>query len=295
MRKKIIIAYTTDRLRTTKIVKDFVNGINSADTEYQAKIRSIKDFLSMGHLPGIDAVACLGILRGTGLALQSAARNNIDRFYLDHSYFDSGYDGQGWMRICKNSHTMNYVNQSNGQRWDNYFSEKYKLEPWKNRSQRGDNILILPPTNAVQWYFNAYTWLNDLLLELEKFVPSNLIVVRKKPNEPIVDKLGNLIRLEPNVSNNSLIDDLNSANVVITYNSMSALEASLKGIPIITNKHNCCYPISFTLNNLMEDMNNPLFDIEPNRLDLCKWLSNCQFSREEISNGTAWKLLLETQ
>ena len=42
-----------------------------------------------GHkAPDTDAIATLGILRGTGLALQSAAAAGIDRYYIDHAYFN---------------------------------------------------------------------------------------------------------------------------------------------------------------------------------------------------------------
>jgi len=121
----------------------------------------------------------------------------------------------------------------------------------------------------------------------------NLIKVRKKPNEPIVDKLGNLLRLEKQVSeeNVPLQQDLDDANIVIAYNSMVALQATMQGIPVITNQHNCCYPISYTFEDLFTDVNNPKFDQDPNRKKLVHWLSSCQFNNAEIQRGTAWDMM----
>ena len=65
-----------------------------------------------------------------------------------------------------------------------------------------------------------------------------------------------------------------------------ALDATLGNI--IVNKHNSCFGISFKFSDL-ERSENPVFDVEPDRLSLCKWLSYCQYSLKEIKNGFAWK------
>ena len=70
-----------------------------------------------------------------------------------------------------------------------------------------------------------------------------------------------------------------------------ALDALLKGIPVIVDKHNCCYSLSFKLLDLKYGLNNPIFENEPKREELCKWLSYCQFKLEEIKSGLAWKTI----
>ena len=109
MAKKTVIVYSTGRHKTTKLMLRFASGINLLDGAWCAEFRGIEHFLVHGLDPKADAIAVLGILRGTGLAMQAAASKNIPRFYVDHAYFDSGYSGKGWMRISKNRHTMNYV------------------------------------------------------------------------------------------------------------------------------------------------------------------------------------------
>jgi len=296
---KNLICYTTGRPKTTKIIQQFARGVvNRGVQDWVPRVINIEDFLNNGHPADTDAIVCLGILRGTGLALQSAASKGIDRYYIDHAYFNPGYDGNGWLRISKNKHTMNYLPETEvySDRWKANFSTTNDLYAWRPRRTRGDKILVLPPTHAVQWYFNSYNWEDMVVDKLKQNLPAsmhNLIKVRKKPNEPIVDKLGNLLRLEKQVSeeNVPLQQDLDDANIVIAYNSMVALQATMQGIPVITNQHNCCYPISYTFEDLFTDVNNPKFDQDPNRKKLVHWLSSCQFNNAEIQRGTAWDMM----
>ena len=55
---------------------------------------------------------------------------------------------------------------------------------------RKKNILIIPPTSAICWYFSCHEWLKDLLNILKHKLNSKLfsnIKIRFKPNEPLVD------------------------------------------------------------------------------------------------------------
>ena len=99
------------------------------------------------------------------------------------------------------------------------------------------------------------------------------------------------IKQHDEVQNISLEEDLKNASIIIAYNSQVALDASLKGIPVIVDKNNCCFELSFKLSDLNKGLNNPDFEIEPNRLGLFKWLSYCQFKLDEIKSGFAWKTI----
>ena len=191
---------------------------------------------------------------------------------------------------------MNYIKQVSSFRWDKFFSDKYKISPWKTYHERGKNILIIPPTNAISWYFNERNWENKILTDLRNYLPKEtykLIKIRVKPNEPIVDDKGNYLGIRQNktINNVSLEEELKNSSLVIAYNSQVALEATLRGIPVIVNQHNCCYSISFKLSDLEKGVNNPIFDKEPDRINLFRWLSYCQFKFEEIKNGFAWKTI----
>jgi len=303
---KNLICYTTEKIGTTKIIQKLAAGVASLGSDkWTARVVNIGDFKSSGHPPDTDAIATLGILRGTGLALQSAAAAGIDRYYIDHAYFNPGYASKknikkGWMRITKNKHTMNTLpkGEVSSENWKANFKHNNPIHAWKTRLERGDRILVLPPSNAIQWYFNVPAWEEQVVSHLKRILPMELhklIKVRRKPKEPIVDKLGNLLRLDTSVEDDSvtLEEDLLESNVVVAYNSMVALKATLMGIPVITNQHNCCYPISFKVKDIQPDMSNLNFDIEPNRTKLVRWLSQCQFSNDQIHSGIAWTMLQE--
>jgi hypothetical protein len=305
-RPKNLVCYTTEKTGTTKIVQKFAAGVASLGSDkWTARVVNIGDFKSSGHPPDTDAIATLGILRGTGLALQSAAAAGIDRYYIDHAYFNPGYASKknikkGWMRITKNKHTMNTLpkGEVSSENWKANFKHNNPIHAWKTRLERGDRILVLPPSNAIQWYFNVPAWEEQVVNHLKRILPTELhklIKVRRKPKEPIVDKLGNLLRLDTSVEDDSvtLEEDLVESNVVVAYNSMVALKATLMGIPVITNQHNCCYPISFKVKDIQPDMSNLNFDVEPNRTKLVRWLSQCQFSNDQIHSGIAWTMLQE--
>jgi len=303
---KNLICYTTEKIGTTKIIQKLAAGVASLGSDkWTSRVVNIGDFKSSGHPPDTDAIATLGILRGTGLALQSAAAAGIDRYYIDHAYFNPGYASKknikkGWMRITKNKHTMNTLpkGEVSSENWKANFKHNNPIHAWKTRLERGDRILVLPPSNAIQWYFNVPAWEEQVVSHLRRILPielHKLIKVRRKPKEPIVDKLGNLLRLDTSVEDDSvtLEEDLLESNVVVAYNSMVALKATLMGIPVITNQHNCCYPISFKVKDIQPDMSNLNFDIEPNRTKLVRWLSQCQFSNDQIHSGIAWTMLQE--
>ena len=293
---KKLIAYKTDVQLTANIIKKFSDSINKHIKGWSSVCLHIDEFIKTGIPTGTDAVATLGILRGTGHLLKQAAKQNIDRYYIDHAYFEAGYDGDCWLRISKNKHSINYIKDVSSFRWENFFASKYPVMPWKSFNERGNNILVVPPTNAICWYFNEYGWEKNILSELKKYLNEDIfknVRVRNKPNEPIMDRSGNYLGLKQNQQkeNVSLEEDLNNASIVIAYNSQVALDATLKGIPVIVDKHNCCFGLSFKLTDLNKGLNNPNFDVEPNRIHLFKWLSYCQFKLDDIKSGFAWKTI----
>jgi hypothetical protein len=84
------------------------------------------------------------------------------------------------------------------------------------------------------------------------------------------------------------------AQCVIAYNSMVALEATMKGIPVITSENSCCTKVSFNLDVYNNQLHPEEFNIEPiNRVPLLYWLAYNQWKRRDIEDGTAWRMLQE--
>ena len=296
--KPRLIIYDTDRDITTKVVLKFAQGC-SRDRNIEVRFQKIEKFKKHGLdgtlRPGIDAVASLGVLRGTGEMFKAAVRAGIDYYYIDHAYYQPGYGGPGWMRIVKNAHTMNWLGSSSGIRYAKHFLNSNPILPWQSNSNRGDRIVVCPPTNAVSWYADqTHDWTENVVTQLKSLLPEsqhNRILVRPKPNEPMVDAVGNLIGFKQNVSDVSLDEDLENAQCVVAFNSMVALTATLRGIPVIGSDYNCCKPVAFKLHDLARPS---VFDLEPqDRTKLVHWLADNQWNIQEITNGTAWSQLQE--
>jgi hypothetical protein len=283
-----IYVYSTGRPETSEITYAFAQGIIASESGWKPVYLDIKEH---PHIPlDANAIAILGILRGTGLLIREAAQKKIDYYYMDHAYFNQGYSGQGWIRITKNSHSINYISKSDGSRWKNFFSQKNPIKNWVKQTEN-KNILIIPPTNAIQWFFSAEKWTQKMLKSLEKCSSKDTeIIVRKKTNEPIVDAKGNLIRLQENHVSRPLEDDIIQARLVVAYNSTVAIDALRMGLPVVTSKNSCCNPLSEKIDALVfQTRHQPP---EPKRLKLFEWLSDNQFNRSEITDGSAWKTLL---
>ena len=165
---KKLISYITDKQLTAEIVSIFSNAVNTHIKGWQSEIVHINDFLKNGIPTNVEAVATQGILRGTGHLLKEAAKKNLDRYYIDHAYFNAGYKGDFWLRISKNKHTINYLKEVSSFRWENFFSKDNFIMPWKKFFERGSDILIIPPTNAICWYFNENSWEKNILNFLEE-------------------------------------------------------------------------------------------------------------------------------
>ena len=296
---KKIYVYDTARNHTSQFTEQFALGVTASRTNWVSTYLPIKHYLENGIPDDANAVASLGVLRGTGLMFKEAHSKDIDWYHMDHAYFDPGYYNAGWLRITHNGHTMNSIKNCDNARYVNNFKDKVTLCEWRTKDRRGENILICPPTHATQWFFDEYEWTDRVVNTLKSYLPEDQhwrIRIRTKPNEPVVDGLGNLVRMEQNsTAEVPITQDLDAAFCVISYNSMVALQASLLGIPVVVSSANCCYPITKSLHDFSQDPYPDSYDEAPNRKALLYWLAHCQYNREELGNGFAWRHLLETQ
>lgn len=287
--------------RTLERTLAFAKGVMRSDPKWNVKVVPLKQFLQNGFSKDLkkgDAIATWGILRGTGVLMKEAKKRQIDYYFMDHSYFKTENKEDEWYRIVKNNHSCTTLEIVSNQRWIKYFNTKNTCMPWKDQERCGSNILICPPTNAISWYQNLnYNWCENIVKKLKETLPKSKhknIKIRLKPNEPIVNDQGNILKLEPNENNISLEEDLNRCHCVIAYNSNVALQATLMGIPVIVGDISPCKPISYNLADFKREQRDLInhFNNEPkNRMNLLYWLANNQWELSEIKDGRAWKML----
>ena len=291
-----LIVFDTNRRLTKEFTIAFARGVirnrHTTTGKWEVKHVPIEQYLLSGMPANTDAVATLGILRGTGLMLKEAKAKGIDYYYMDHAYYNPGYGGKGYLRITKNGHACTTLRDVDSKAFDSF--EKYSLQPWRPNAQRGKKILVLPPTDAVGWFFNDRDWEQRTVAKIREYMPDAEIVVRRKPGEPVVDERGFLLHLHTSeeVKNYPPLEEqLADSFCVVAYNSMVALQATLMGIPVITSGNSCCTRISFSVESLAKP---ELFDIEPAvRSKVVWWLAHNQWKRRSIEEGGAWEKLQE--
>jgi hypothetical protein len=88
------------------------------------------------------------------------------------------------------------------------------------------------------------------------------------------------------VSTRPLAEDLAEAHAVVTFNSNTAVDALLNGIPVFAHDQgSMCWPVA----------NKSLISVDvPNKPDRSQWLSDfayAQWTPEEMRSGRAWQHL----
>jgi hypothetical protein len=224
------------------------------------------------------------IIRGLGGGSQKAIKRCWEQgrpFYA----IDTGYFGNGkhktWHRITYNAlQNMSAITDRNDKRL------KIQLGHWANiynPPTPGSKILVCPPSDKVMNMFgqpDAKTWTLNLIEQL-KDLTDRPIEIRMKPIRSE--------RISTKTIQQALADDV---HCLITYNSIAATEALMEGKPAITLGPNAAQLVCET--NL-ENIETPKIPSEDEMYAFLKHLSYAQFTQPEMEDGTAWKILQETQ
>ena len=172
------------------------------------------------------------------------------------------------------------------------------IKPIKWRNE-GDHILVLMqnPGDASLRGADIFEWVENTVIELRKHTDRP---IRIRPH-PLPNKQQKLEQLKQKLTfcefvENKLPDNLRPLHqdfqncwCVVSYSSGSAVDAVLAGIPnIACDSGNMAWPISSTKLNMIE---------QPYTGDTALWeqqISHCQFSVEELRNGTCWNHVRQT-
>ena len=223
-----------------------------------------------------------------GLGKQKIIKECIARG-KDFYFMDTGYVGNNpstnnpngkkiYHRIVKNALQNLHMPEKEGNE-HLYGGERWKrlAIPFKDNVP-GRKILIVPPSEKVMKYFerDLDQWINETILEIKKHT-SRPIEVRKKPSR------------EDRVSVNTIAQALeDNVHCMVTFNSIAALEAMIYGKPAIVLGPNCAQDLCEKRLERIE------FVKHPGRKQLtwlCRYLSNNQFTYDEMLSGYAWQQL----
>lgn len=198
------------------------------------------------YTPGIAVV--WGLLRGSVRIIEEAESRGDPWYYVDHGYIGRGHTF-GYYRITLRGYQKTVIEDRPSDRWGKL---DMKLLPFK----KGRDVLMVPPTPTVQGVMGPY-W-------PPKIETARNVCESKKDGRPWYEKHKNI-------------------HMVVTYNSIAAIEAIIRGVPVMT-----------TGQSAVEMFSSPSVE-EPvcpeNRQEWANSLAYGQFTIDEMRSGKAWGVL----
>jgi hypothetical protein len=217
--------------------------------------------------------------------IKSCEKTGRNYYYVDTGYFGNfpsiaNPTGKKiYHRIVKNDLQHSTLKERPADRWIKLVGNDPRLE-WKGWKRNGKKILlVLPNPKACNFYnFDTETWIDEIKKEINKYTDMP-IEVRVKGSRSYRNH------------EYSIYDAFDSGvHATVCFNSIAALESILYGIPAFISVPCAASPIANSdLSKLMDPW-------RPDReliVKQCQNLAYGQFTVEEITNGTAWKILNE--
>jgi hypothetical protein len=266
-----VSCYLQGTAKGDEIVRMFAKGS-------KGKLANNTDYIKARSLDS-DPVFLWGCLRGSDLILKQCLETGHEFYYGDNCY----YGNKAYLRITHNGlqNTKFTPRQS-----DRFIQNPINIKPWR---KTGSQIIIFPPTESFAHIFNKQNWLEDTICRLKEYT-DRPIYVRYKPAETKIGwENGYMINAghikRPDASKLNLTEELEDAWAVVAFQSSAVWEAIAQGVPAFVDPINAA---SVMGNTDISTIETPVLDDQEKHF----WHINyCQFTREEISNGTAWRIV----
>lgn len=228
-----------------------------------------------------EEIWLFGILRGTNLVYEHCVKNKINFYYMDRPYWGISRQEPYFLRIVKNGHVKNTIEDRPDDRFKATFP--FDIKPY-HRS--GKMIMVCPPTSSISTFFKCEDWLSRTINKLKNNTDRE-IIVRDKPYNPeaYVDANGVMRTGENNTSVPKEQIDWREIHAVVTFNSSITIKALANGVPVFTDENNCAYPIA---ESDVAKIESPRYE-DPR--PLFHSLAYGQFTAREMSDGTAKRLI----
>lgn len=161
---------------------------------------------------------------------------------IDHGYFDRDLM-LSWARFC--------VNNYHCTDWRDSDRKIPKVHEWKH----GDNIVVIPPADKIAKIYNAHDWLDVITSDIKRYSDRQIVVKHKNKGR--------------------LSDVLRNAHCLVSFGSVSEVEAMIYGIPVIVSAHSPAAPVS----NRIENIENLVY---PDRIRWLHSLAAAQWHKDEM-------------
>ena len=249
--------------------------------------------LFKNSIPGVAPSIFRGVVKRK--YIQQHWQDKKDFYYMDTGYFGNfmspGNPGgkKLFHRIVKNDLQKHWLETYPIDRWQKIckIDPRYQWNGWKIGRRKGNKILIIVP-NRKSCVFYDYeegkaedrdeskpTWLMNTIETIKKHTDME-IIIREKGSRSARQHY-------------SIFDALDEGIfATVAFNSIAALESVIYGVPSFVTVPCAASPLALTdLSRIAK----PFYPDESIVQQHCASLAYGQFTPEEISNGTAWKIL----
>jgi len=193
--------------------------------------------------------------------------NQYPMWFIDSGYTNFLEPNKKWHRLVRNHMHYGKVFDAPVNRLNNF---PIFPVPWR---KNGEIIYIIEPGPfaASVFHVDLKTWKYDVAKELRKYTDKRIVFRKKAP-----------LRQRPKLIKQLLNEDY---YCIVSLNSNAATESIWAGIPAITLGTHITNPVT---KNKLSDINDLFYG------DLSSWLSMLsysQFTKEELMNGTAKRII----
>jgi hypothetical protein len=262
----------THREVTEKYIKFAYSGMPGSKILPYDKVITSKD---------AKEVWLFGILRGTNLVYEHCVKNKIKFYYMDRPYWGISRQDPFFLRIVKNGHVKNHIEERPDDRFKATFP--FDIKPYH---KLGSKVMVCPPTSSISTFFKCEQWLSNTMQKLKENTDRE-IIVRDKPYNPEAYKdINGVIRTGGNSTKKPKEKvDWSDIHAVVTFNSSITIKALANGVPVFTDQNNCAFPIA---EPDLTKIESPRYE-DPRPLFYS--LAYGQFTAKEMRNGSAKKLI----
>lgn len=268
----MIYLSSTARNTTEKYIQFAKEGMPGSQILTYDKVLTMKD---------ATKIWLFGILRGTNLVYEHCQKNKIDFYYMDRPYWGISRQPPYFLRIVKNDHVKNFIDERPDDRFKATFP--FDIKPFH---KNGKKILVCPPTKSISTFFDCEQWLENTMADLKKYTDRE-IIVREKPYNPEA-QIGSDGKIHTGENSTKVATEKiiwSDIHAVVTNNSSITIKALANGVPVFADSNNCAFPIAGKSLARIED---PVY-IDPRPLFYS--LAYGQFTAKEMSDGTALRIL----
>jgi hypothetical protein len=258
------IGYKNKNLSYDQYLQSFILGTNGYISDWDKEQNTD------------TALVIRGLGGGSQKAIQHCWETGRTFYAIDTGYFGNTSKLKQWHRITKNNlqHLGPVIERPN--------DRLKKMLDYKHQKQtHGRKILICPPSEKVMNLFDQpdpETWTEQIVEQLKQYT-DRPVEIRLKPSRTE--------RTSTKTIEAALADDV---YCLITYNSIAAIEALMNGKPAIVLGPNAAQTIC---NTKLEDVEGLKFPKKDEMTEFMCHLSYAQFTREEMQDGTAWRIVNE--